>query len=286
MSSSFLYPSRHVRRRAPTRVRPPPHPRPAPPVGAPRQRQAPARPPARRRAHPRPGGERPGPARGRGRGSRRRPLAAMPEDEARQNLVALARFLLTDAIVEGDLRAVIFVLREEERGRDPARTLADGVLAAHRRAAEPVATPVPVPPPVAMPQPTAAAPRRPRPAADPADRFAWRAATHFRREIRHEFAIMHGAAPVEPSSPATPVVAAALPAAVPAPSPSTPTRPGRPPRNRHERRRSAALRRRAVDAGAPSRPHPRGGTAASPPALACSPRAAGPPPPGPAPPRP
>lgn len=205
-----------------------------------------------------------------------RALDATPEDEARQNLVALARFLLTDAIVEGDLRAVIFVLREEERGRDPARTLADGVLAAHRRAA----APAPAPAPPSAP----AAPRRPRPAADPIDRFAWRAATYFRREIRREFAVLHGAAPAEPSSSATSVVAAAPPAAVPAPSPSSTTRPGRRPRNRRERRRSAALRRPV--AGVPSPPPPRAGRAASPPAPACSPRAAGPPPPGTGPPPP
>ena len=96
-------------------------------------------------------------------------LHAMPEDEQRRILTQLARHLLMEATALGDVRVAMFILLQERMGKDPARTLADGVIAANRRAAQPAPAP-------AHPQPlaTRASPvRRPRASARCS---AWRAA--------------------------------------------------------------------------------------------------------------
>jgi hypothetical protein len=64
-------------------------------------------------------------------------LYAMPEDEQRRILTQLARHLLMEATALGDVRVTMFILLQERMGKDPARTLADGVTAANRRAAQP-----------------------------------------------------------------------------------------------------------------------------------------------------
>jgi hypothetical protein len=61
-------------------------------------------------------------------------LHAMPEDEQRRILTQLARHLLMEATALGDVRVAMFILLQERMGKDPARTLADGVIAANRRA--------------------------------------------------------------------------------------------------------------------------------------------------------
>ena len=68
-------------------------------------------------------------------------LHAMPEDEQRRILTQLARHLLMEATALGDVRVAMFILLQERMGKDPARTLADGVIAANRRAARPAPAP-------------------------------------------------------------------------------------------------------------------------------------------------
>ena len=46
-----------------------------------------------------------------------------------------------EAVALGDVRVACFVLLQERKGQDPARTLADGVIAAHKRAARPAPAP-------------------------------------------------------------------------------------------------------------------------------------------------
>ena len=59
---------------------------------------------------------------------------AEPPETARQRLVALARQALERALLATDPGAVLFVLEEEHHDRDPAVTLAEGVLRAEARA--------------------------------------------------------------------------------------------------------------------------------------------------------
>ena len=78
----------------------------------------------------------------------------MPEDEQRRILTQLARHLLMEATALGDVRVAMFILLQERMGKDPARTLADGVIAANKRAAQPAPaprTPSPSPRPPARP---------------------------------------------------------------------------------------------------------------------------------------
>ena len=84
-------------------------------------------------------------------------LHAMPEDEQRRILTQLARHLLMEATALGDVRVAMFILLQERMGKDPARTLADGVIAASKRAAQPAPAP-------RTPSPS---PRAPRPSDDP-----------------------------------------------------------------------------------------------------------------------
>ena len=94
-------------------------------------------------------------------------LHAMPEDEQRRILTQLARHLLMEATALGDVRVAMFILLQERMGKDPARTLADGVIAASKRAAQPAPAP-------RTPSPS---PRAPRPSDDPscARCSGWRA---------------------------------------------------------------------------------------------------------------
>ena len=84
-------------------------------------------------------------------------LHAMPEDEQRRILTQLARHLLMEATALGDVRVAMFILLEERMGKNPARTLADGVIAASRRAAYPAPAPTP-----RSPSPSPCLPARPR----------------------------------------------------------------------------------------------------------------------------
>ena len=91
-------------------------------------------------------------------------LHAMPEDEQRRILTQLARHLLMEATALGDVRVAMFILLQERMGKDPARTLADGVIAANRRA-RPAGTGSAHPQPLAA---RASPVRRPRAAHDAA----------------------------------------------------------------------------------------------------------------------
>lgn len=157
-----------------------------------------------------------------------RELEARPAEEARRRLVSLARFLLDEALLEGDVRAALFVLRQDERSRDPAEVLADGVLAAHRRAATP---PRPTAPAVSPdPRPAAAPSRASR---DPLDRSLERVAACLRDRLADERLAVHLATAADPAVPA------------PAdPAPTTPAVPSCAQVNRRERRRRAAVARR------------------------------------------
>ena len=68
-------------------------------------------------------------------------LHAMPEEEQRRILTQLARHLLMEATALGDVRVATFIILQERMGKDPARTLADGVIAASKRAAAPAPAP-------------------------------------------------------------------------------------------------------------------------------------------------
>jgi hypothetical protein len=114
-------------------------------------------------------------------------LLAMPEDEQRRILTQLARHLLMEATALGDVRVAMFILLQERMGKDPARTLADGVIAANRRAAQPAPAP-------RTPSPS---PRAPRPSDDPELRTMQRVESRLRGELQQEHAAVHAAAAVD-----------------------------------------------------------------------------------------
>lgn len=159
-----------------------------------------------------------------------RAFDALPEEARRERLVRLARCVIEDAVEDGDVRVAAFVLREEGRGRDPARTIADGVIAAHRRATD-ARSARPARPPAAI----AAAPARAsRPHAEPGDRAAWRTAARLRDAVAAEHAARHGAAASTDDTDVAVGRAARSAATSPAPERTL---------NRRERRRQAALTR-------------------------------------------
>jgi hypothetical protein len=111
-----------------------------------------------------------------------RDLEAMPEEQRLKRLQAFAYMAIEDACTRGDVRVALFVLRELDRGRNPARTVAEGVVRACKRAASGL------PEPAAAPAPATAAPSAPRPRrvrAHPGDRSAWRVAAGLRRTVSH-----------------------------------------------------------------------------------------------------
>ena len=110
-------------------------------------------------------------------------LHAMPEEEQRRILTQLARHLLMEATALGDVRVATYILLQERMGRDPARTLADGVIAASRRAAQPAPAP-------RAPSPT---PRAHRPSDDPELRTMQRVESRLRGELQQEHAAVHAA---------------------------------------------------------------------------------------------
>jgi hypothetical protein len=77
----------------------------------------------------------------------------------------------------------MFILLQERMGKDPARTPADGVIAANRRAA----TPAPAP---RTPSPT---PRAAPPSDDPDLRTMQRVESRLRGELQQEHAAVHAA---------------------------------------------------------------------------------------------
>ena len=110
-------------------------------------------------------------------------LHAMPEDEQRRILTQLARHLLMEATALGDVRVACFIILQERMGKDPARTLADDVIAANRRAAQPAPAP----------RTPSALPRRPRPSDDPDLRTMQRVESRLRGELQQEHAAVQAA---------------------------------------------------------------------------------------------
>jgi hypothetical protein len=108
-------------------------------------------------------------------------LHAMPQDEQRRILTQLARHLLMEATALGDVRVAMFILLQERMGKDPARTLADGVIAANRRAAQPAPAP-------RTPSPS---PRPARPSDAPELRTMGRVESRLRGELQQEHAAVH-----------------------------------------------------------------------------------------------
>jgi hypothetical protein len=118
-------------------------------------------------------------------------LHAMPEDEQRRILTQLARHLLMEATALGDVRVATFVILQERMGKDPARTLADGVIAANKRAAQPAPAP-------RTPSPS---PRAHRPSDDPELRTMQRVESRLRGELQQEHAVVHAAVAADETSP-------------------------------------------------------------------------------------
>ncbi len=118
-------------------------------------------------------------------------LHAMPEDEQRRILTQLARHLLMEATALGDVRVAMFILLQERMGKDPARTLADGVIAANNRAAAPAPAP-------RTPSPS---PRASRPPDDPDLRTMQRVETRLRGELQQEHAAVQAAVAADEAPP-------------------------------------------------------------------------------------
>jgi hypothetical protein len=131
-----------------------------------------------------------------------RALAARPDAEQTARLVTLARFALEMALADGDMRVALFILREADGGRDPAATVAKGVLAAARRGTR-GGTAAPRPP-GRHPAP----PRPPRAAEDPGARWLRQGALAVQGAVVAEHAIRHAAAE-PPAAGGTPTEAAA-----------------------------------------------------------------------------
>ena len=152
---------------------------------------------------------------------------AEPAEQHTARLVKLARQTLENALtLDWDVGAALFVLEENARQRDPALTLAEGVIAASRRAVRSsTAGPPPTPPPDA-PAATAA----PRPY-DPLAGLMQRGGARLRRAVLEEQAAHLAAAATRPAqiAPVTTLVdcarkALALKLSVgPAASPTTAT---------------------------------------------------------------
>jgi hypothetical protein len=118
-----------------------------------------------------------------------RALHAMPQEEQRRILTQLARHLLMEATALGDVRVATYILLQERMGKDPARTLADGVIAAAGR--EPRPAPLP-----ALRTPSAS-PRPAYPSDDPDLRAMQRVEDRLCGELAHEHAVVHAAVAVD-----------------------------------------------------------------------------------------
>jgi hypothetical protein len=118
-------------------------------------------------------------------------LHAMPEEEQRRILTQLARHLLMEATALGDVRVACFIILQERMGKDPARTLADGVIAANRRSAAPAPAP-------RTPSPS---PRPARPSDDPELRTMQRVEGRLRGELQQEHAAVHAAVAADEAPP-------------------------------------------------------------------------------------
>jgi hypothetical protein len=119
-------------------------------------------------------------------------LHAMPEEEQRRILTQLAHHLLMEATALGDVRVASSVILQERMGKDPARTLADGVIAASKRA----------PVPASAPRTPSASPHPAYPSDDPDVRAMQRVETRLRGELVQEHAAVHAAVAADEAAPA------------------------------------------------------------------------------------
>lgn len=119
-------------------------------------------------------------------------LAERPIAEQTARLVALARQAIENALaVDGDMGAAFFVLREHSLGRDPAETIAKGVIASARRRAK--GTVAAAPAPAALSRPS-------RPAVDPGLRLINRGAARLRRALVEEHAARAASSAAPPAA--------------------------------------------------------------------------------------
>jgi hypothetical protein len=135
-----------------------------------------------------------------------RSLAAMPEPARLERLVKLAFDVLERALEDGDGRTALFVLMQHERRRNPARTIAQGVSAACRRAAK---TP---PPPPSRRRIARRLPADPLARAEGRVRAKLRAAVAAEHELRHAAEAEPAARPAPASCPPGGIAAAIHPA--------------------------------------------------------------------------
>jgi hypothetical protein len=111
---------------------------------------------------------------------------AVPAEDYRRDLVAMARQALERALSCDDVGAALFVLEEDARGRDPCATLVDSILRCRSRAlasAAMLAEPEPEPEPAPAPPP--AAPR----AHEPLRRLIHRGTARLRDDVAVEEAL-------------------------------------------------------------------------------------------------
>jgi hypothetical protein len=152
-------------------------------------------------------------------------LLARPAEAQRARLVRLARIALENALGDWDVGAALFVLEEDARGRDPAETLASGILARGRGTAAPAPAP-------SRAAPAPASPSGPG-AYDPLTGLVRRGAATLRRAIVEEHALQDAAraaterggpaaAPTSSSAGQAPRATAAADAT---PAPAAPARP-------------------------------------------------------------
>lgn len=126
-------------------------------------------------------------------------LAERPVEEQTARLVILARQAIENALSDCDVGAAFFVLREHSEGRDPARTVANRILASARRTAAPAAAQHPSPP--------ATAPAAPHPY-DPLDGLVHRRTAALRHAVIAEHAVREAAGTEPRETPARPPRAA------------------------------------------------------------------------------
>jgi hypothetical protein len=134
-------------------------------------------------------------------------LDALPLDERLERLEKMALLVIENALLAGNWRVAVFVLGERRAGRNPARRIAEGIVAAGRRAAKPPSEPRPPAAPAATP--------RSRPPADPAARVEARTRAGLRVAVAAELALEERAAADDVTGGAGPDAAAT---AEPAPS--------------------------------------------------------------------
>jgi hypothetical protein len=136
-------------------------------------------------------------------------LLAEPPERHRARLVRLARIALENALTDWDVGAALFVLDQDERGNDPAETLADAVLAQARRPAAAIPPGQGAPAPAAAPA-SPAGPRR----YDALGGLTRRGAAGLRAAVLAEHALQRAAS----ATPAAPTVSEATPPGAPRPS--------------------------------------------------------------------